>query len=607
MYGYRGVILKIDLSQGTIEKEPIDLSIARQFIGGAGLGCRILYDLVDANTQPLGPENPLLIITGPFAGTAVPTGSKATMCARSPLTGLWAHSTFGGHLGADIKFAGYDGILITGKADRPSYILVEDDHVEIRNGQHLWNLDTDETWNILKDETGHKRAGIARIGIAGENLVKYAGVIVDHHRAAGRTGMGAVMGSKFLKAIVVHGTDRDVPVAEPDRLDEYSRSLNSSKSESPTFQLYSDVGSAGFVDMAIEMWGSLPIKFYMAADFDGYEISGATVKETILVGKRACYRCPIACGRIIEVNEGKYATGRTSGPELEITGTMGTLILNNDLNALSYINKEMNLLGIDTISGGNTIAFAYYLYNMGVISSDDLDGLQPKWGDPDPAIELLKKIANREGIGDLMAEGSLAFGERFGVAHLAPQVNGLELPQHDPRAFSGMTIAYTTSPRGACHMIGDMYNAQMGMDDEAIDVVSIDRFGNEAEIAARLQDFRAVTNSLVVCHFYPMESTEVVELVKMVTGWDYSIEDLKTTGERIFTLMRLFNLKLGYNTKKEQLPEIILHPLDGPTEGYVPDVEEQLQTWYKYRDWDRETGMPSREKLEKLGLDHLQA
>ncbi|MGQ4871043.1 MAG: aldehyde ferredoxin oxidoreductase family protein [Candidatus Thorarchaeota archaeon] len=605
MKGYRGHILSVDLSTSKVGEIPLDEQLARQFLGGAGLACRLLYDIIEQSTDPLSPENPLLLMTGPFAGTAVPTGSKASLCSRSPQTGLWAHSTFGGHLGADLKFAGHDGLLITGRADRPSYLLVEDGSVEIRDASHLWGRDTQEVWDILREETGHRRAGVARIGVAGENLVKYAGVIVDEFRAAGRTGLGAVMGSKQLKAIVVHGSDRSVPVAEPERLDEYCKSLNDDKRETPTFQMYSDVGTAGFVDMAIAMWGSMPAGYYTVSDFDGFGISGATVKESILVGKRSCYRCPIACGRVIEITEGKYATGRFVGPEYETTSTVGSLILNDNLEALAFLNKEMDLLGIDTISAGNVIAFAYYLYNEGVITADDLDGIAPKWGDPDAAVEFVRKIAHREGVGDLMAEGTLAFGERFGVPQLAAQVNGLELPQHDPRAFSGMAVAYATSPRGACHMTGDMYNVQMGIEDEKWDIASMDRFANEADVAARLQDLRCVTNSLIVCHFYPVQSEELVELIRLVTGWDYTIEELKMAGERIFTLMRMFNLKMGYDPRNERLPEIILRPLEGPTEEHVPDVEAQLDKWYHYRGWDRSTGRPSDEQIARLGLDSL--
>ncbi|MHA2188245.1 MAG: aldehyde ferredoxin oxidoreductase family protein, partial [Candidatus Thorarchaeota archaeon] len=543
------------------------------FIGGVGLGCRILHDFIDATTKPLGPENPLLFITGPFCGTLVPTGSKATVCARSPYTGLWGYSTFGGHLGADIKFAGYDGILFVGSSDTPVYLVVDDDKVEIRDASHLWGKDTQVVWETLKDETGFKIAGIARIGVGGENLVKYANIMIDHHRAAGRTGLGAVMGSKKLKAIVVRGTDRNVPVAKPEELEKYVAALNADKKEDPTFVMYSDLGSAGYVDMASMMYGSMPAGYYTVPDFDSYNLSGTSVRETILVGKSACYRCPIACGRVIEVKEGKYATGKFAGPEYEVTGSMGTLLLNDDLEALAYANKQLALLGIDTISAGNTVAFAYYLFNEGKITAKDLDGIEPKWGEMDSALKLLEKIAAREGVGDLMAEGSFAFGKKFGVENLAAQCNGMEIALHDPRGFSGMAITYTTSPRGACHMTADMYNVQMGQENLALGIESIDRFANEAVIVAKHQDFRSVTNSALTCHFYPFQAEEIVELYKLVTGADFEVKDLAKTGERIFTFMRLMNLRLGYDSKNERLPDIVLRPLEGATEGHVPNVE----------------------------------
>jgi len=606
MKGYRGKLLRVDLTSGNTSTSPLDSDMARTFIGGAGLACRMLYDMVDAKTDALGPSNPLVIMNGPFSGTMVPCGSKTSACSKSPLTGLWAHSTFGGHLGADIKFAGYDGIIITGQSKKPVYLLVDDSKVEVRDAKHLWGNDTEKVWETLKTETGFKNAGIARIGIAGENLVKYASIIIDHFRAAGRAGLGAVMGSKKLKAIVVNGTDRKVPVAEEEKLAQRCRQLNEDKKDTATFRLYSELGTAGFIDMATAMYGSFTAGYYTKSDFDTYNISGSTVKEKILVGKSACFRCPIGCGRVIEIKEGKYATGRFAGPELEVTGTMGAQLLNNNLEALAYANKQLDLLGIDTITGGNTVAFAYYLYKQGKISAKDLDGIKPEWGEIDSAVVLLHKIAKREGVGNLMAEGSLAFGNKFGLGNLAAQVNGLELAQHDVRGFSGMAMTYATSPRGACHMTADMYNVQMGQGDEGFDIESKDRFANEADLVARYQDFRCVTNSAVMCHFYPIASNELAELFTLVTGWTYSVDDLKRAGERIFTLMRLFNLKMGYNPKNEKLPEIVLHPLDGPSERHVPDVEAHLNKWYQYRGWDRRTGKPPKSKVKDLGLSGLE-
>jgi len=577
----------------------------RQFIGGAGLGVRLLYDMIESTTDPLGPENPLIFMTGPFTGTAVPTSGKSTFCARSPKTGLLGYSTVGGHFGADLKFAGYDGIVITGSSKAPCYLIVEDSDVEIRDAQHLWGKDTEQVWNVLKEETGHRVAGIARIGIAGENLVKYASIIVDHHRAAGRTGLGAVMGSKKLKAIVIHGSDRKIPVADEEELSKYTMELNKDNKEDPTFRMYSDLGTAGYTDMASLMYGSFPAGYYTVGNFDTYNLSGTSVKETILVGKTACFRCPIGCGRVVEIPEGKYKMEKFAGPELEVTGTMGSLLLNNNAEAVAYANMMLDLYGIDTISGGNTIAFAYYLFKEGKITTKDLDGISPEWGEVDSALSLMAKIAKREGIGDVMAEGSLQFGERFGVAELAAQVNGLELPQHDPRGFSGLAAGYATSPRGACHMAADMYNVQMGQPNEAFGIESVDRFANEADLVAKHQDFRCMTNSAVICNFYPLDGAKLTRLLHLVTGWDISTEEVVMTGERIFTMMRLLNLKLGYSPKNEILPKIISKPLEGATEGHVPDIDEHLNKWYETRGWSRKTGRPSKKRLKVLGLEAM--
>ena len=605
MFGYRDKVLRVDLSAGSTSVESLSEKLLREFIGGAGLAARLLYDMIDKDSDPLSPENPLLYLTGPLCGTMAPTGSKSTFASRSPKTGIFGYSTVGGHLGADLKFAGYDGIIITGAAEKPVYLLVDDSDVEIKDGRHLWGKDTIQVWEDLKTETGFRNAGAARIGVAGENLVKYASIIVDHHRAAGRTGQGAVMGSKKLKAIVIHGTDRKIPVADDEGFNEYAKELNEDKKEDPTFRMYSDLGTAGFTDMASMMWGSFPAGYYTVSDFDTYNLSGTSVRETILTGKTACYRCPIGCGRVIEIPEGKYKMDKFAGPELEVTGTMGSLILNNNVEAVAYANKMLDMLGIDTISGGNTIAFAYYLYNEGKITAEDLDGIAPEWGEVESGVALAEKIAKREGIGDVMAEGALELGQKFGFPELAVQTNGLEFPQHDPRGFSGHAIGYATSPRGACHMSADMYNVQMGQPNAAFNIESEDRFANEADIVARLQDFRALTNSSVICNFYPLQGDELLKLLQLATGWDMRIEELIQTGERIFTMMRLLNLKLGYDTKKEKLPELVLRPLEGPTEGHVPDIEAQLKTWYEYRGWDRSSGRPPKEKLERLGLASL--
>jgi len=603
--GYRGKILNVNLTTGASTVESLDEQLLKQFIGGAGLGARLLYDRVNVDTDPLGPDNPLMFLTGPFTGTMVPTSGKSTFCSRSPKTRLFGYSTVGGHLGADLKFAGYDGIIIVGASKTPCYLLVEDKDVEIRDGSHIWGKDTEETWEILKKESGHRNPGVARIGIAGENLVKYASILVDHHRAAGRTGQGAVMGSKKLKGIVIQGSDRKVPVAKEDELKATASELNEAFKEDPTFRMYSDLGTAGYTDMASMMYGSFPARYYTEGEFDTYNLSGTTVKETILVGKSACYRCPIGCGRVVEIPKGKYKMGKFAGPELEVTGTVGSLILNNDVESVAFANRIIDLLGFDTISGGNVIAFAYYLFKEGRISAEELDGISPEWGEVESAIALAEKIAKREGIGDLMAEGAYEFGERFGCGDLAVQANGLEFPQHDPRGFSGLAIGYATSPRGACHMSADMYNVQMGQPNEAFDIESEDRFANEADIVAKVQDFRALTNSVVLCNFYPLNGEELTTFMNQVTGWNVSVEEIVATGERIFTMMRLLNLKLGYDASKEILPSLITRPLEGPTEEHVPNIEEQLETWYEFRGWDRKSGRPPIEKLKALGLAGL--
>ncbi len=605
MYGYWGRLLNIDLTIASTDIVTLDPDLLRDFLGGVGLGTRLLWDMIGATTDPLGAENPLLFITGPLTGTRVPTSSKAVVCARSPLTGLLGYSVFGGRLPTGIRRAGYDGILITGRAESPCYIVVRGAEVEIRDAGELWGTDTEECYRLIDRSMVSDKYAIARIGIAGENLVRYACIVVDNERTAGRTGMGAVMGSKRLKALVVRGTDQTVPVADPDGLLQAVRALKEELRDDATVRMYSDLGSAGFVDMANMLYGSMPAGYYTVSDFDATAISGVTVSETIRVGKTGCLGCPVGCRQLVEVTEGEFRVPRCGAPEYESTCALGSLLLNDNLEALVYLNRMHNLLGIDTISGGNVLSMVYYLFDKGHITADDLDGIEPRWGDVGAAVELTRKIAHCEGVGAELALGALEFARRHGVEHLAVQVHGLETPVHDPRGFSGMAVVYATSPRGACHMTGDMYAVQMGLSDPSMDIVSTDRFANEAEVAARLQDFRCVTNSALVCHFYPVHGDVLAHLLALVTGIPYSVKDVATTGERIFTLQRLLAMRLGYDPKGEQLPELLLRPLEGPTGGHVPDVGAQLEVWYAYRDWDRETGMPSDQRIDSLGLRDL--
>ena len=385
-------------------------------------------------------------MTGPLTGLPTSCAGRFTVCSRSPLTGFWGEANSGGKFGPEMKFAGYDSIIIEGISENPVYLLIEDDKIEFRDASKLWGKGTYETHKKIIKELNDNKFKIACIGQAGENLVKYAAIINDEGRAAGRTGLGAVMGSKKLKAIAVKGSNKEFLL--PAEFKKKSREAYESIKEEFFVELASDLGTSGYLDVAVDMYGDLPIRNWSESAFDeAYNLSGATMKETILVGRYACYRCPIGCGRIIEIPEGKYKLPRTKGPEYETLGAFGTNLKISNLKAISYANFKANDYGIDTISAGTTIGVLLDLVSKNAISSEALpNDLDLQFGNENILIPLLDMIVERKGIGSLLAEGSKVLAEKYLYTSLAPQVAGLEAPFHDPRAFSGWAIQYLTSP-----------------------------------------------------------------------------------------------------------------------------------------------------------------
>ena len=606
--GYMGKILKVNLSTGKISEEPLNMNFAKMFLGGSGLACRILYDMINKDTDPLGPENPLIFMTGPLTGTIAPSCGRYVVCAKSPLTGIWGESNSGGKFGPMLKFSGFDGIIIVGRSEKPVYLSIINGSAELRSAEHLVGKNTFETQRILAEELGEKRISVACIGPAGENLVKYAAIMNDGGRAAGRTGMGAVMGSKNLKAVAVFGSQK-VPLADEDKFIEVAKEAHTIVKEAFNSEMFKQLGTGGYVDLAQEM-GDMPNKYFTLGVFENAsKISGSTMAETILVRNRACYGCPIGCGRVVKIDEGKYKLPETDGPEYETLCAFGSLILNDNLEGLAYANYLCNIYGIDTISCGSTIAFATYLYEQGKISEGETSGIKLKWGDIDTVIQLIEMIAFRRGFGDILAEGVRRIGEKYDARDYAAEVKGLEIPFHDPRAFFGMAICYATSPRGACHLNGDVYLVDLGQEVPELGIVSGDRFEEEkkVEVAIKSQNWRTVYNSIIMCQFCNPPAEIIAKLLTYSIGQEYTVEDLDLLGERIFNLKRILNNKLGVSRKDDYLPKIVLTPLkEGGTEGRVPNIGKMLQKYYEIRKWDYKSGKPTKEKLKQLELDKLQ-
>ncbi|MBM4430479.1 MAG: aldehyde ferredoxin oxidoreductase, partial [Chloroflexi bacterium] len=422
MKGFMGKLLAADLTSGRISTVPVDESYARQFVGGAGLACRYLYQRIERHTDPLGPENPLLFMTGPLVGTAAPHCGRYEVCARSPQTGLWGEANSGGRFGPHLRFAGYDGVIFTGQAPHPVYLAIWNGEAELKDARGLAAKDSYETQEAIRNEWRSEKISIACIGPAGEKLVKYAAVMNDWGRAAGRTGMGAVMGSKNLKAIAAGG-DFEVPLADDEAFKAAAHAATEAVKEDVKGQFLSAGGTASATDTT--MWlGDVPNRYFTLGLWEpAANLGGGTMAETILTGKRACYRCVIGCGRVTAIG-GKHATEGIDGPEYETATAFGSLILSDDLPGAAYAGHLCNRYGLDTISTGVTIAFAYYLYDQGIVSKADTGGLELKWSDIEPALTLIEQIAHRQGFGAILAEGSRSLGERYGVEELAAQVNG---------------------------------------------------------------------------------------------------------------------------------------------------------------------------------------
>ncbi|HEY66645.1 MAG TPA: aldehyde ferredoxin oxidoreductase family protein [Thermoflexia bacterium] len=604
MYGYLGKILRVDLTAGRIWDEPINEEYARAFVGGSGLAARYICDVVDGETDPLGPENPLVFMTGPLVGTAMPSAGRCSVCALSPLTRIWGEANTGGFFGPELRFAGYDGIIITGRAERPVWLSIVQGQAELHDAANLWGLDSYATQEQVREALDEPKARVACIGPAGENQAKMAAVMNDHGRAAGRTGMGAVMGSKNLKAIGVRGM-APVPLADPEGFKSVVREIIADLGEDMVAASLQLAGTACYVDMGL-MYGDMPIRYYQQGEWEGASnLSGVLMVEQYQNKNTACYRCPIACGR--ETRALRYGVEKVDGPEYETLAALGSLTMVDDLEAVIYAGHLCNLHGLDTISTGVTIALASEMFERGILTPADTGGLEIRYGDVQALHRLIEMMARREGFGNVLAEGSVALAERFGVPELAVTVNRLEVPMHDPRAFVGMAVAYALSPRGACHLQGDMYGVDTGQGPPIeLGIVPGDRFEATEEkgrIAARQQAWRNLYNALILCHFQNTGVERLLAALNGVTGWGLEADGLMTLGKRIVTLKRLLNLRRGITRADDRLPDLLLKPLDsGGTEGTVPEVETLLAGAYAEYGWDPETGAPTRETLEELDL-----
>lgn len=594
-------VLTVNLSSGKFDEFQIPMDWKRDYLGGASLAARMLYQYLIPELDPLSPDAPLLFLNGPLSGTSGPAVGRFVVCARSPATGLWGESNCGGFWGPELRKAGYDGILISGKSNEPVLLTVVDGRVELQKASHLWGQDPYATIEMVESELSLGKVRVAAIGPAGETLAPMAVIMCDHGRVAGRTGMGAVMGSKNLKAIAVKGSGT-VPVFNPDSYNRIRSKANRTLRQDNMTRVVHELGSASASDY-FDYLGSMPKKGFTAGEMEGADqVSGSTLAETILVGVSACHACVIACGRVVQIEDGK----KQKGPEYETLVGFGPNLWLKDAVFVTRMNELCDRYGLDIISLSNTIGLAITLFEKGAITIQDTDGLDLVWGDAEQVEKLVHLAGSQDGFGKYLAQGARALGKRFDAEEEAVQVNGLEVAYHDPRGVSGMALVYATSPRGACHNQSDYFLVDIGQVETEIGLEFFDRHAGAEKAAnvAKHQDWRTVFNSLVICFFSNLPPQTVVDLINSATENEFSIAGMMEAGERGWNLKRAINNRLGLTRINDKLPKPLLQPLqDGGAAGYKLDFVAMLEAYYQARSWDPETGFPTRKKLVSLGLD----
>ncbi len=613
--GFMGKILRVKLTEGRILEEELNPFWAREFIGGSGLATRYLYEEVPPAIDPLGPQNRLIFMTGPLTGTPSGSASRYSVVAKSPLTGIWGQANSGGTFGPTLKKSGYDGIIFEGVSPTPVYLEITHGNAALRDARHLWGKTVAEAEDELQ-RGASERLTIASIGPGGENLVRYAAIMNNKHRAAGRCGLGAVMGSKRLKAIACAG-NQPVPIAEPQPFLEFARKQIDYLNESMLKVGFDSFGTNMVADM-VNVRGGYPTHNWREGVFEAIEeVNAQAITDKVLVEGVNCFACPVSCGRGTEIREGKWQGRKGEGPEYETTNTLGALCGVSDLNAITMANYLCNEYGLDTISTGSSIAFALECFAKGILTAEQTGGVDLKFGDADLVVGLVEKIARREGIGDLLAEGTRVMAQKLGQGseHFAMNVKGLELPAYDPRAAKITGLAYVTANRGGDHITAYVEGPTfidmpfLLVDDSHIqDPFAVNP--REAQVVIDLENALTTLDALGGCKFMGILITaqDIVTLVSHATGWDFTVEEFRKTGERIYNLARLYSVRAGIDRSKDTLPGRLMHdPLPaGPAEGMViePEMLESLKdAYYEYRGWDKSTGIPTSGKLRELGLD----
>jgi len=601
MYAWTGTILRVNLTSGKIAKEPLNVKNAHAYIGARGLAAKMLFDEVDPNIDALSPENKLFFAPGPLTGTFAPNVGRYDVVCKSPLTGAIAASNSGGSFGPELKYAGYDMVIFEGRAPSPVYLWIKNDQVELRDAAALWGKEVPETTDLIREATDEE-AKVACIGPAGEKLSRIASVMNEMGRAAGRSGVGAVMGSKNLKAIAVVGTG-GVKIGNKEWFDEAQKDASAKIKAHP-------VGGAGLkaygTDVLVNILnsvGSLPTRNFHEAYFPTADkVGGESLAKNNLTRPRGCFSCIIECGRATKVTNPKYA-GEGEGPEYETAWGFGPDCGIDNLDAVIKANYLCNDLGLDTISTATTIACAMDLYENGIITLQDTGGIPLNFGNPDLIVELVRMMGHREGFGDKMADGSYRLAEAFGHPEYSMSCKKQEMPAYDPRGVQGIGLHYATSNRGGCHVRGYTIAVEV-----LGNPVKMDQHTTEGkpDLVITFQNLTAALDSTGACLFatFGIGGDELACLLSGATGIRYTTEEFMKAGERIWNLERMWNLAIGMTSADDALPpRLINEPIPaGPSKGEVSRLNEMLPLYYRLRGWD-ENGIPTPEKLHELGLD----
>ena len=619
--GYRGKIGFVDLSNGEIREEKFDETLARDFIGGYGLGVRILFERQKKGIDPLGPENILGFTTGPLTGTKTPTGGRYMAVCKSPLTGGWGDANSGGYFGSELKSAGWDAIFFSGIASTPKYLLVTEDRLELRDASHLWGKDTVETEDIIQNELGKPKLRVASIGPASERLSLISGIVNDKGRIAARSGVGAVMGSKRLKAVAAHGTGK-AAVADKKGLDKLRKGFVNELRELQGFpKMLMDYGTCALTQ-GLVVGGATPVKNWLLAGEQAFSnldrIADADAVIQYQKKKFGCANCPIACGGIFNVSNGPYPVGEVHKVEYETIGAFGTMCMNDDLPSIIKLNDMCNRSGLDTISAGTVIAFAMECFENGIISKTDTDGIELTWGNSEAMIAMVKKIIYREGFGDILADGVKVAAEKIGkgAEDCAMHVGGQEPGLHNALFLPSRGTGFVCDPTPGRHTAAPMARIDAGGGSIApypelkIPELECYEYKSKGPISATASNYMQVGNCAGLCLFPVIffGNFPLLEFFNAVTGWNMNMEEALETGARIQTLRQCFNTREGIRPSDVKLPLRLagLPPKEeGPLADITIDIDSLAHEYRKAMGWDPHSGVPADATLEKLGLRAL--